>query len=68
MPDFKTWYKKMSRSNSPTKKLVGIVFIVYGFLALLTPFTPGSWLVFVGLELLGFRLVFWKKIKDKFLK
>ena len=50
------------------KKTIGILLIVIGFLALVTPFTPGSWLVFVGLELLGFRLLFWDKIKVWFQK
>jgi len=44
------------------KKILGIVLIILGFLALITPFSPGSWLLFIGLELLGFRIVF----KDKF--
>jgi uncharacterized protein YqgC (DUF456 family) len=40
------------------KKILGIALIIIGFVALLTPFTPGSWLIFVGLELLGFRILF----------
>ncbi|MHC4678273.1 MAG: hypothetical protein ACYTEK_06195, partial [Planctomycetota bacterium] len=32
-----------------------------GVLALLTPFTPGSWLALIGLELLGLGLVFKRK-------
>jgi uncharacterized protein YqgC (DUF456 family) len=66
--DIKAWYKKISASNSPTKKIIGIVFFILGFFALITPFTPGSWLIFVGLELLGFRLAVWDKIKSKFFK
>jgi uncharacterized protein YqgC (DUF456 family) len=45
------------------KKTIGILLIVIGLLALVTPFTPGSWLIFVGLELFGFRMLFWDKIK-----
>ncbi len=30
-------------------KIIGILAILYGVVAFLTPFTPGSWLVFVGL-------------------
>ncbi len=48
------------------KKIIGIVLIIIGFLSLITPFTPGSWLIFVGLGLLGIRLAFWEKIKAKF--
>jgi hypothetical protein len=36
------------------KKVLGVILIVYGLIALVTPFTPGSWLAMIGLELLGF--------------
>jgi len=45
------------------KKTVGVILIILGVLALVTPFTPGAWLVFIGLEFLGFRLAFWSRIK-----
>lgn len=48
------------------KKIVGILLIIIGLVALVTPLTPGSWLFFVGLELLGFRLIFWDKLKKRF--
>jgi hypothetical protein len=50
------------------KGISGIILVVIGLLALFTPFTPGSWLIFVGLELLGFRMMFWDKMKVKFKK
>lgn len=50
------------------KKTIGILLIIIGLLALVTPFTPGSWLVFVGLEFFGFRISFWDKIKAWFQK
>ena len=50
--------KKINIKNDILKKIVGVVFIVLGVLALVTPFTPGSWLVFVGFGLLGFKLIF----------
>lgn len=45
------------------RKIVGILFILLGLLALFTPLTPGSWLAIVGLELIGIRLAFIEKIK-----
>ncbi|HEY4522177.1 MAG TPA: hypothetical protein VJH91_00880 [Candidatus Paceibacterota bacterium] len=45
------------------KKVLGATLILIGILALVTPFTPGSWLAFVGLELLGVRLLAWPRIK-----
>lgn len=48
------------------KKIIGIFLFIVGLLALVTPFTPGSWLIFVGLEFLGFRILFWDMIKARF--
>ncbi|MSR76291.1 MAG: hypothetical protein EXS68_01725 [Candidatus Ryanbacteria bacterium] len=53
------------------KKILGVILIIIGLAALVTPLTPGAWLAFVGLELLGIRLAakdrvmawFHKKIK-----
>jgi hypothetical protein len=39
------------------KKFLGVVLIILGFLALITPCSPGSWLILVGLELLGLRFL-----------
>ena len=50
------------------KKTIGIFLIIIGLLALVTPFTPGSWLIFVGLEFIGIRILFWDKIKSWFQK
>ncbi|MEK7120125.1 MAG: PGPGW domain-containing protein [Patescibacteria group bacterium] len=50
------------------KKTIGTLLIILGLLALVTPFTPGSWLIFVGLEFLGVRILFWDKIKSWFQK
>jgi hypothetical protein len=48
------------------KKVIGVILIIYGVFALLTPFTPGSWLALIGLELLGIRqFVFRKFLNDK---
>lgn len=42
------------------KFFLGLLFVLLGLLALVTPLTPGSWLVFVGLELLGVRILTWR--------
>ncbi|MBN1360344.1 MAG: hypothetical protein JW993_07125 [Sedimentisphaerales bacterium] len=44
------------------RKIVGMVLVVLGLLALLTPLTPGSWLIPIGLELLGLRLLLADKL------
>jgi hypothetical protein len=51
-----------------TKKVLGAIFVIVGILALITPFTPGSWLAFVGLELLGIRFLLLDKFKLAFKK
>jgi uncharacterized protein YqgC (DUF456 family) len=43
------------------KMLLGGVLVAIGLVALVTPLTPGAWLIFVGLELLGIRLIVWDK-------
>jgi uncharacterized protein YqgC (DUF456 family) len=55
MPNWKSWLKPIA----------GVILIILGFLALITPFTPGSWLIFVGLGLLGVRLAVWDEIKSR---
>jgi len=42
--------------------ILGIVLIILGVLAALTPFSPGSWLALIGLEILGLRMLFQRKL------
>ncbi len=60
--------KKFLHLNPKWKKVVGVILIFWGVLALFTPLTPGSWLAFLGLELLGIKLLFLEKIKERFMK
>jgi hypothetical protein len=46
------------------KKAFGVILIILGFLALITPFTPGSWLILIGFELLGFRILLHGKLRS----
>jgi sulfite exporter TauE/SafE len=39
--------------RSVLKVIVGILLLLLGLFALLTPLTPGSWLALIGLEMLG---------------
>ena len=45
------------------KKIAGVALIIFGLVALLTPFTPGSWLIFIGAEMLGLRILFKEKLR-----
>ena len=42
--------------------ILGIVLIILGVAAALTPFSPGSWLALIGLEILGLRILLQRKI------
>jgi len=46
---------------------IGIICIILGFLALITPATPGSWLILIGLEILGLGFLL-EGIVGRFLK
>lgn len=39
------------------KIIFGIACIALGFFALITPLTPGSWLIFIGAEILGIQFL-----------
>ncbi len=48
--------------KSILKKILGVILIILGLAALLTPLTPGSWLALIGLELLGFGFLLENRI------
>ncbi|MCU0918214.1 MAG: hypothetical protein MUC88_27165 [Planctomycetes bacterium] len=56
-----------SLSWSVTKKVVrivvGVLLMVLGVVALFTPLTPGSWLIPVGLEVLGLRVLLRSRLR-----
>lgn len=60
--------KLFLKNNPKIKKTVGVLLVLAGLIALVTPFTPGSWLIIIGLELIGLRILFWDKIKNRFYK
>jgi hypothetical protein len=59
-------FHKYTLTRPRLKKIVGWFLVVFGFLALVTPLTPGGLLFFVGLEILGIRFVGTEKIKALF--
>jgi uncharacterized membrane protein len=44
------------------KKTIGVILIVWGLVALVTPLTPGSWLAIIGLQMLGFGFLLENRI------
>jgi Na+/pantothenate symporter len=53
--------------NTPLlRKLIGIIFLVFGIIFLVTPLTPGGIIItLVGLELLGLEFFLTKKLREK---
>jgi hypothetical protein len=58
--------KKFTESYPRTKITIGVILVIIGLLALVTPLTPGSWLVFIGAELIGLRFLAWDNIRKTF--
>ncbi len=48
--------------RKPLRIALGVLLIIVGVLAAVTPLSPGSWLALIGLELLGLRIVFERKL------
>lgn len=60
----KNYFKRIMNENPRLRKVVGISFIVLGVVIHLIPFLPASWLIFIGLEVLGMRMIFQNKLKN----
>jgi uncharacterized protein YqgC (DUF456 family) len=54
--------KQFTLARPRVKKSLGIFLVVVGIVALIAPILPGAPIIFIGLELLGFRLLFLDKI------
>ena len=57
------------------KQILGGVLLIIGLAALFTPLTPGAWLIFVGAELIGVRLLlsgrllrYYEQLRERFWK
>lgn len=57
-------FKQYSTTRPRIRKFVGWSLVVFGFVMLVTPFTPGGSLFFVGLELLGLRIIGIQKLRN----
>jgi len=57
--------KKYTLNQPHLRRSLGVTLILLGFLALITPLTPGALLMLVGgLELLGIRFLFLDRIME----
>ena len=55
--------KEYIHNRPRIKKAVGVILILLGLVALVTPLTPGSWLALIGLGLLSVRILLSDKLK-----
>jgi hypothetical protein len=55
----------MASMKTIIKKVLGVILIIIGIAALLTPLTPGSWLALIGMELVGIRLAFFNRFLNE---
>jgi hypothetical protein len=46
------------------RTILGVVLIILGVVAALTPFSPGSWLALIGLEILGLKMLLPRKLRS----
>ncbi len=53
--------KEYTSSKPKTKKLIGVITLIVGFIGVVLPIVPGLWLMFFGLELLGMEILFFDK-------
>ena len=54
--------KQFTLTRPRIKKSVGVLLVIVGIVALIAPILPGAPIIFIGLELLGFRLLFLDKV------
>ena len=50
------------------RKVAGVILVVIGLLSIITPLTPVGFLLVLGLEILGIRVLVGDKIKSWFRK
>ena len=60
--------KKIWAGNPKIRKVIGVVLVVIGLISIITPLTPVGFLLVIGLEILGVRVLFWDKLKSWFKK
>ena len=53
------------KMNIIIKKIIGAVLIILGLVLHLIPLFPAGWIIIVGLEFLGIRLLLYDKLKMK---
>ena len=66
MPEKVSKIKIFWNIHPKIKKGVGFFLILIGFISLITPFTPFGLVFFIGLQMIGVRLIFIEKLRKFF--
>ena len=46
------------------RRVIGVILVIVGLAALVTPLTPGAWLGLIGLEMLGLGFLIPQRVRD----
>ena len=64
----RTYFRKIWSEKPKVRKVAGVILVVIGLLSIITPLTPVGFLLVLGLEILGIRVLVGDKIKSWFKK
>jgi len=62
----KEYFKKIWTENPKFRKIAGVILVIIGLISIITPLTPVGFLLVIGLEILGIRLLVWGKLRKWF--
>lgn len=57
---------ELSNLDPLSKKILGVIFVLWGLSAIIVPFIPGSYMGLFGLELLNLEFPFATRLQKKF--
>lgn len=62
------FFKKIWIENPKIRRAIGVMLVMTGLISVITPFTPVGFLLLLGLEILGLRVLVGDKLRDWFRK
>ncbi|MDP2855680.1 MAG: hypothetical protein Q8N90_00985 [bacterium] len=54
------------KNKKKLRIFAGVFLVIFGLLIHLIPLMPGSWIIVIGLEILGVRLLLQDRLKERF--
>ena len=59
----RAWCREKMREHQLIRKVIGVALVIFGLIALVVPFFPFAWVAFIGLQFLGLRFMFFKRVR-----